>query len=479
MLIIIRDETCQRILMRDFDLVIRGGTVVNATSTARCDIGILDGRIVALAENLEGGRERIDAAGLLIVPGGIDSHVHLEQPTGQAIMADDFASGSRSAAFGGNTMLLAFGLQPKGGSLEEAVREYHASAASKTFLDFNFHPIITEASEAVLQKELPQVIRNGHRSLKVFMTYNDLRLGDEEILQLFVVARREGALVLIHAENHDVITVMTKRLVAEDKLAPRYHVEAHAVVAEEEATRRVLALAEWADVPIAILHVSTRGALEAIQQAQQRGQKVFAETCPQYLVFDPEDLENSEAAKLVFSPPPRQETHRNACWEGLASGVLATVSSDHCPFRFEGPGGKQPGNGKIDFRAIPNGIPGVETRLPILFSEGVGQGRISLNQFVALSSTNHARIYGLFPQKGLIGIGSDADLVFWDPTKKVTLSQSILHHDCDYTPYEGMQVTGWPIRTLLRGKTIVSDGELLANSGSGRFQKQIRINGST
>jgi len=469
----------QKQKMRDLDLVIRGGTVVNATYTTRCDIGILDGRIVAMAENLDGGHQQIDAGGLLIMPGGIDSHVHLEQPSGQAIMADDFASGSRSAAFGGNTMLLAFGLQPKGGSLKKAIEEYHASAASKTFLDFNFHPIITDASETVLQKELPEVIRSGHRSLKVFMTYNDLRLSDEEILNLFFVARREGALVLIHAENHDVITVLTKRLAAENRLVPRYHVDAHAVVAEEEATQRVLALAEWANVPVAILHVSTRGALEAIQRAQRRGQKVFAETCPQYLVFDPKDLETPEAAKLVFSPPPRHKTHRNACWESLIDGVVATVSSDHCPFRFHGAGGKQPQKGNIDFRAIPNGIPGVETRLPILFSEGVSQGRITLNQFVALSSTNHARIYGLFPRKGLIGIGADADLVFWDPEKKVTLSQSILHHDCDYTPYEGMQVTGWPVRTLLRGKTIVSDGELMATPGTGRFQRQIGTNGST
>jgi dihydropyrimidinase len=465
--------------MRDLDLVIRGGTVVNATYTTRCDIGILDGRIAIMGENLDGGLKRIDAGGLLIMPGGIDSHVHLEQPSGDAIMADDFASGSRSAAFGGNTMLLAFGLQPKGSSLKEAIKDYHASAASKTFLDFNFHPIITDASEVVLQKELPEVIRSGHRSFKVFMTYEALRLSDEAILNLFVVARSEGALVLIHAENHDVISVLTKRLAAEGKLAPRFHVDAHAAVAEEEATQRILSLAEWANVPVAILHVSTRGALEAIRRAQQRGQKVYAETCPQYLVFDPEDLESPEAAKLVFSPPPRDQSHREACWENLINGGLATVSSDHCPFRFHGPGGKQPQNGKIDFRSIPNGIPGVETRLPILFSEGVSKGRITLNQFVALASTNHARIYGLFPRKGLIAVGADADLVFWDPEKKVTLSQSILHHDCDYTPYEGMEVTGWPVRTLLRGNTVVSDGELMASPGTGRFQKQMVLNGST
>jgi dihydropyrimidinase len=463
--------------MRDLDLVIHGGTVVNATYTSRCDIGVLDGRIVTMAEKLEGGRERIDAADLLVVPGGIDSHVHLEQPSGEAIMADDFASGSRSAAFGGNTMLLAFGLQPKGGSLKEAVEDYHASAASKTFLDFNFHPIITDASETVLQKELPALIRSGHRSFKVFMTYDALRLSDEAILDLFVVARQEGALVLIHAENHDVISVLTKRLVTEGKLAPRFHVDAHAVIAEEEATQRILALAEWADVPIAILHVSTRGALDAIRSAQQRGQRVYAETCPQYLVFDPSDLETADAAKLVFSPPARNEMHRKACWDSLINGVLATVSSDHCPFRFNGPGGKQPPDRQTDFRLIPNGIPGVETRLPILFSEGVSKGRLTLNQFVALSSTNHARIFGLFPRKGQIEIGSDADLVFWDAKKKVALSQSILHHDCDYTPYEGMKITGWPVRTLLRGKTIVSDGQLTAEPGTGCFQKQIVTNG--
>jgi dihydropyrimidinase len=463
--------------MDDFDIVIRGGTVVNSNHTGRYDIGIRGETIVALAENLKGGRKEVDAGGLLIFPGGIDSHVHLEQPSGAATISDDFASGTQSAAFGGNTMVLTFGLQPKGGSIKQAEADYRASAQLKTYLDFNFHPIVTDATQTLLNEELPEIIRSGHRSVKVFMTYEGLRLSDEEILNVFAVAKKEGALVMIHAENHDVITLETKRLAAENKLAARYHVDAHAVVAEEEATQRVLALAEWMDVAIAILHVSTRGATDAIRAAQQKGQKVFAETCPQYLLLTPAHLDQAEGAKFVFSPPARDQPHRDACWEGLTRGVFSMFSSDHCPFQFEGNTGKRLSGGVNDFRTIPNGIPGVETRLPILFSEGVRKGRITLNQFAALSSTNHAQIYGLYPRKGVITIGADADLALWDPEKEVTLSQSILHHGCDYTPFEGLKVTGWPVQTFLRGKPVVSDGALHASPGSGRFQSQSIGNG--
>jgi dihydropyrimidinase len=459
--------------MKDFDTVIYGGQVVNSTHTVTCDIGIVDGRVVALGEHLEGGQERIDANNLLVLPGGIDSHVHLAQPSGSAIMADDFTSGTKSAAFGGNTLVLPFALQPVGESLADAVQAYQAKAQGKALTDYSFHPIITDPTEPVL-RELPNIIRSGHRSLKIFMAYDGLKLSDRQILDVFAVARREKALVMIHAENYDMIRFATEALASDGKLAPKYHAAAHAMAAEEEATNRILALAEWMNVAIAILHVSTRRAIEEIRAAQRQGVQVFAETCPQYLVLTAEDLDRpgKEGAKFVCSPPPRDPDSQAACWEGLKNGVFALFSSDHCPFRFEGAGGKQPTSGELDFRSIPNGIPGIETRLPILFSEGVTAGKIDVNRFVAVSSTNHARIYGFYPKKGLIAVGADADIVLWDPSQRVTISQRILHHDCDYTPYEGRQVTGWPVRTLLGGKTIVHEGSLCAEPGVGQFRAQ-------
>ncbi len=459
--------------MKDFDTVIYGGQVVNATHTVACDVGILDGRVVALGEDLEGGRERIDAHNLLVLPGGIDSHVHLAQPSGSAIMADDFTSGTRSAAFGGNTLVLPFALQPLAESLEQAVQAYQSKAQGAAFTDYSFHPIITDPTEAVLE-ELPNVIRSGHRSLKIFMAYDGLKLTDRQILDVFAVAAREQALVMIHAENYDMIKFSTDALASEGKLAPKYHAAAHAMASEEEATNRILALAEWMKVAIVILHVSTPKAIEEIRAAQGRGLQVYGETCPQYLVLTAEDLDRpgKEGAKFVCSPPPRDAAGQAACWEGLKNGVFDLFSSDHCPFRFEGPGGKQPPSGELDFRSIPNGIPGIETRLPILFSEGVTSGRIDVNRFVALSSTNHAKIYGFHPKKGHIAVGADADIVLWDPSRKVIISQNGLHHACDYTPYEGLQVTGWPIRTLLGGKTIVHEGSLCAEPGIGQFRPQ-------
>jgi dihydropyrimidinase len=460
--------------MKNFDTVIYGGQVVNSTHTVACDVGILDGRIVALGEGLEGGRERIDANNLLVLPGGIDSHVHLDQPSGSAIMADDFTSGTRSAAFGGNTLVLPFALQPLGESLENAVQAYQAKAQGVAFTDYSFHPIVTDPSQAVLD-ELPNVIRSGHRSLKIFMAYDGLKLTDRQILDVFAVAAREQALVMIHAENYDMIKFSTDALASEGKLAPKYHANAHATTAEEEATNRILALAEWMNVAIAILHVSTPRAIEEIRAAKGRGIQVYAETCPQYLVLTAKDLDRpgKEGAKFVCSPPPRDAVGQAACWEGLKNnGVFDLFSSDHCPFRFEGAGGKQPSSGELDFRFIPNGIPGIETRLPILFSEGVTTGKIDVNRFVALSSTNHAKIYGFHPKKGLIAVGADADIVLWDPSRRAMITQDSLHHGCDYTPYEGLQITGWPVRTLLGGKTVVHEGKLCAEPGIGQFRAQ-------
>jgi dihydropyrimidinase len=458
-----------------FDKVIRHGTVVTASDLFKSDVGIINGRIAALAAELTDADEIIDASGFYVMPGGIDSHVHLDQPSGEGIvMADDFDSGTRSAAIGGNTTVLAFCMQDKGQSLREALKTYHAKAEGRCHVDVSFHLVVTDPSPEVLGQELPALVADGYTSIKVFMTYEGLRLRDDEILATLDAARRTGALTMVHCENEDAIRYLIGRHEAEGLLEPRYHAMTRPIAAEREATHRALSLAEIADTPIVIVHVSNRQAMEEIRRARERGQKIAGETCPQYLMLTAEDLDADalEGAKYVCSPPPRDRESQDACWEGIEQGVFDLFSSDHCPFRFDDPEGKLNDKGKRNFRWIPNGIPGVATRLPILFSEGVMKRRIDLNRFVAITSTNHAKLYGLYPHKGTIAIGADADITLWDPERRVVLTNDILHHGADYTPYEGLSVRGWPVRTLVRGETVVQDGILCKAAGSGIYVKR-------
>ncbi|MGQ4274644.1 dihydropyrimidinase [Terrihabitans sp. B22-R8] len=460
--------------MNDFDLVIRGGTVCTAADTIVCDVGIANGVVQALGRNLAGAKT-IDAGGLLVLPGGIDSHVHLAQPSGHGIvMADDFESGTASAACGGNTTILPFAVQPRGQSLRAAVQDYHRLAEGNCYVDHSFHMIISDASDRVLGQELPALVRDGYTSFKIFMTYDDLKLNDREILNVLAVARDEGALVMVHAENDDAIKFMAERLENEGRTQPYGHAVSRPSMVEREATHRAISFAELVDVPIVIVHVSGRGAMEQIRWARDRNLKIYGETCPQYLVLTEDDLnrDGMEGAKFVCSPPPRDTDSQDACWQGLEQGVFQLFSSDHCPFRFDGPDGKQRHGSDAKFRWIPNGIPGVETRLPILFSEGVSKGRISINDFVALTSTNHARMYGLYPRKGTIAVGSDADIVLWDPERKETIRQDILNHGCDYTPYEGLEVTGWPVMTVLRGEVVAQEGKIVGAKGYGAYLRR-------
>lgn len=457
--------------MTNFDSVIRGGRVVTPDGVVNCDIGVRDGRIEALGDELGPAAEAIDARDRLVLPGGIDSHVHLAQPSGPGIlMADDFESGTRSAAFGGNTLVMPFCIQEKGKSLRTALTEYHAKAEGKCYIDTSFHLVISDPTESVLGQELPAVVADGYTSFKIFMTYEALKLADYEILQVFAVARENGALVMLHAENDDAIRFLTERLERAGHTAPFNHTLSRPIPVEREATHRAISLAELLDLPIMIVHVSNGEAMEEIARAQARGLKIYGETCPQYLVLKASDIAglDSEAAKLVCSPPPRDEASQAACWDGLRRGVFSVFSSDHCPFRFDDEQGKGAPRGRKSFRYVPNGIPGVETRLPILFSEGVGKGRISLEQFAALSSANHAKMYGLYPRKGALAVGSDADIVLWDPERHVRISREILHDACDYTPYEGIEVTGWPVLTMVRGQVVVRDGTLVGKIGQGR-----------
>ena len=456
------------------DTAIRNATIITAGDRIRAEIGIRDGRIVTIAEDVGPASEDIDASGLWVMPGGIDAHVHLAQPQGpNVVMADGFESGTRSAAAGGTTMVMPFALQQKGQSLREVVEAYHAAAKDKCHVDCSFHIIISDPTPQVLGQELPALVKAGYSSFKVFMTYDDLVLNDAQLLDVFDVARREKAIVMVHAEGYDAIRYMTRRLEEAGHTAPYFHAESRPESVERGATHRAISHAELTDVPIMIVHVSGREPMEQIQWAKRRGRKLYAETCPQYIALTRDDLKglnmDFEGAKYVCSPPPRDAASQAAIWEGLRDGTFDIFSSDHCPFRFDDPKGKSVEGARTSFRWVPNGIPGVETRLPILFSEGVSKGRISPERFVALTATNPAKLFGIYPRKGTIAIGSDADLTFWDPAREVTISQSLLHHDCDYTPYEGMAVTGWPVRTMLRGRTIMRDGAMTGTPQDGTY----------
>jgi dihydropyrimidinase len=454
------------------DLVVRNARVATASDTFDCDIGIRAGRIALLGEGLPAGRREIDAAGRTVTPGGVDAHCHLDQPMeGPARMADDFLTGTRSAACGGTTTIIPFAAQMKGQSLEAAVVDYHGRAEGKACIDYAFHLIVSDPTPTVLAKELPGLISQGYTSFKVYMTYDDLKLDDAQILDVLDVARTHGALAMIHAENADCIEWLTKRLEAAGRTAPRWHAHARPMLVEREATHRAIALSELVDVPILIVHVSGREAIEQIRWARSHGLSIFAETCPQYLFLTAEDLgidDSYQGARCICSPPPRDKANQEIIWDGLGDGLFTVFSSDHAPFRYEDPQGKKIGGQEVPFRHIPNGIPGLETRVPLLYSEGVLGGRITLQKFVELTSTNPAKAYGLHPRKGSIAVGGDADLVVWDE-REVTIANGRLHHAVDYTPYEGMRLKAWPGLTLSRGEVVWDGKSFTGQAGRGKF----------
>lgn len=460
---------------RDLDLVVRNACVATASDTFDSDIGIRDGRIVQLGLGLPPGRQEIDAAGRYVTPGGVDAHCHLDQPMEPPVrMADDFDTGTRAAACGGTTTVIPFAAQQKGQSLRAAVQDYHQRAEGRAHVDHAFHLIVSDPTEEVLKCELPQLIAEGYTSFKIYMTYDDLKLDDGQILDVLSVAREQGAMAMIHAENADCIEWLTKRLEANGRTAPRFHAHSRPMLVEREATHRAIALSELVDVPIMIVHVSGREAVEQIRWARAHGLSVFAETCPQYLFLTAEDLgidDSYQGARCVCSPPPRNRENQRVIWNGLSDGLFTIFSSDHAPFRYDAPEGKKPGGEEVTFRHIPNGIPGIETRLPLLFSHGVLDGRITINKFVELTSTNPAKAYGLHPRKGTIAVGADADLVVWGTTPRA-IRNADLHHEVDYTPYEGIEVKAWPALTLARGE-VVWDGERFhPRAGRGEFLRR-------
>jgi len=458
--------------MAQLDLLIRNGTVVTAGDVVRCDIGVKDGRIAVLGRDLDGAAETVDAADKLILPGGVDAHVHVDEPPFDGVVnVDDFRAATRSAACGGTTTIVPFVRQEAGKGLRQSVNAYHAKAEGNALIDYAFHLMITDTSDQVLGQELPALVEDGYSSFKIYMTYEGFALNDRQILEVLATARRSGAMVMIHAENDHCIHWLAKQLSASGDTSLAQFPRMAPMPVEREATHRAITLAEIVDVPILLVHVSAREALEQIKWARDRGLKVYGETCPQYLLLTKDHIARDgwEGAKYLCAPPPRDAGNADALWHGLANGLFQLLSSDHCSYRLESKQGKKAHGPHPHFRKVAPGLPGIETRLPLVFSEGVGKGRIDLNTFVAVTATNPARMYGLYPRKGTIAVGADADLAIWDPEREVTIRHELLHDNMDFTPYEGLTVKGWPVATFSRGEAVWRDGQPAGQPGRGRF----------
>ncbi|WP_424830554.1 dihydropyrimidinase [Ruegeria sp.] len=457
--------------MDAFDLIIQGGTVATASDTFRADVGIRNGKITALADNLSGATRTIDATGKLVLPGGIESHAHIEQESATGAMtSDDYYTGSVSAAFGGNTSIIPFAAQHRGQSIDDVLDLYHSRASSKSVLDYSFHLIVSDPTQEVLTKGLPKAFEGGITSFKVFMTYDKMIVSDEQMLDILVTAREHGALTMVHAENNAMIKWMVKRLIDRGYTKPPYHAVSHPAAAEAEAISRGIALASYVDAPLLIVHVSSEAGANLVADARRAGKKIFGETCPQYLFLEADDLdrEGAEGLKYVCSPPLRNKQTQEDLWRHLQAGTFHLYSSDHAPYRFDETG-KLSNGPNPPFTQVANGMPGIELRAPLLFHHGVNKGRITLNQFVAYTSTNAARLFGMHPEKGTIAIGSDADIAIWDPALTRTITADGMHDNMDYTPFEGHSLTGWPVTVLSRGEIIVDQNKLYAERGRGQF----------
>jgi len=451
--------------------IVRGGTVVTATDKFPADVLIENGRVTAIAQQLKtNGHESVDASGCYVFPGFIDPHTHLDMPFGGTTTADDFASGTIAAALGGTTTIVDFALHTRGDSLANALKTWHGKADGKAAIDYAFHLTIADGRPETIE-EIPQMIeREGVNSFKVFMAYKHvLQVDDETIFKVLKAAAKFGGLVQVHAENGDVIEVTVKEALAEGKTAPKYHALTRPVELEGEATSRAIRLAEVAGAPLYVVHVSSAMAADAISDGRKRGLPIYGETCPQYLVCDVSDYDRPDfaGANYVMSPPLREKRDQAVLIKKLKNGELHAFGSDHCSFNNCG----QKELGKNDFSKIPNGAPTIEDRVAILFEHGVNKGIIGLNQFVALASTNPAKLFGLFPRKGTVAVGSDADLVIWDPNAERTISAKTHHMRVDNNIFEGMKVRGRPRVVFLRGRKVVEQDKFLAEPGYGAHQK--------
>lgn len=447
------------------DLVIKNGTIVTASDIYQADVGVRDGKIALIGPELK-GEEVIDASGMYVFPGFIDVHVHLSLPVGGMVSTDDFATGTVAAACGGTTTIIDFITPQPGQSLREATQARRAEADGKVAIDYGLH-LTGISAEPHHLAEIEELAAQGYTSLKLYTTYPDLMVDDGQMLKLLETARKCGLLPIVHTENHHLIEHLKAKFIAEGKIEPRYHPLSRPPIAEAEAANRVLTLAAVVGCPIYIVHVTCQETLAALKRAEARGQEVYAEVTPNHLFLSQDDYQrpNFEGAKFVLSPPLRDKSNWEPLWRALADGSLQVVSTDHCPWTFA----EQKQRGREDFTKIPNGTPGVETRIPLVFSEGVRKERISLNRFVDTCATTPAKLFGFYPRKGTIAVGSDADLVVFDPNKEVMLSYKTLHQNVDYCPFEGWKVKGYPTTVLSRGRVIVREGEFMGELGAGEF----------
>jgi dihydropyrimidinase len=459
-----------------FDTLIKNGTVVTATDTYPSDVGLQGGKVIAIAQRLpaESAKQVLDAKGRYVIPGGIDVHTHLDMPFGGTNSADDFESGTIAAAFGGTTTLIDFAIQYKGQTLRTALDTWWKKAEGKAAIDYGFHCIMTDLPDARLE-EMQALVREGISSFKLFMAYPGVfMVEDALIFKAMLEASKSGALICMHAENGGAIDVIVKQALAEGKTAPKYHALTRPTTAEAEATARAIALAEMAGAPVYIVHLSCNDALEKVREARDRGLPAYAETCPQYLFLSIEnfDVPGFEGAKYVFTPPLREKWHQEKLWAGLAADHLQAVSTDHCPFCYK----EQKEMGKDDFTKIPNGGPGIEHRLSLVFTGGVHGKRFSPNRFVELVSTTPAKLFGLYPRKGTIAVGADADLVIFDSNEEQVISVKTHHMRVDYSMFEGIKVKGVPKQVLSRGRLVIDNNKFVGRAGQGEFLKRQTYN---
>jgi dihydropyrimidinase len=456
-------------------VLIKGGRIVTAADDYVADIYVEDETVTLIGESLDQQADKvIDATGKYVLPGGVDPHTHLDMPFGGTVTIDDVESGQISAAFGGTTTHVDFIIQPPGRSFSEAFDEWKAKANGKQVIDMGYHMAVTDLKEGGTLEELATLPDQGITSYKLFMAYKGaLMVDDETLFRVMQVAAETGALVMVHAENGDAIDVLVKEALAEGKTEPKFHALTRPPETEGEATNRAIQLARVAGCKLYVVHVSCQESVEPIELAREKGWDVWGETCTQYFFIDQSYLERPdfEGAKYVYTPPPRAKENHEVLWRAVENDVLSVISTDHCAFLWDG----QKTLGKDDFSKIPNGAPGLENRMQMIHEFGVRAGRISLNRMVELLSTNPAKYFGLYPRKGTIAVGSDADLVVFDPERKVTISAATHHSKSDYSLFEGTKVTGAPQVVLLRGRVLVEGDELVAQPGVGEFIRRARF----
>jgi dihydropyrimidinase len=454
------------------NILIQSGTIVNADGSLHADLLIEGSTIKEIRAGIPASSadKVVDARGLLVLPGGIDAHTHLDMPFGGTYSADDFLTGTRAAALGGTTTIVDFATQERGTKMRDALDIWWKKAEGKACIDYGLHMIVTDLGESGLE-DMDDLVREGVASFKLFMAYpNSLMVDDATIFKALRQTANNGALICMHAENGSVIDVIVQQALAEGKTAPIYHHLTRPTKAEAEAVHRSIALAEMAGVPIYIVHLSSEDALNQVREARDRGLPAFAETCPQYLLLSIEDVADKgwEGAKYVFTPPLRERKNQAKLWDGLRKDHLQVVSTDHCPFCFE----DQKALGKDDFTKIPNGGPGIENRLQLLHHHGVGKGNFSINRFVELVSTAPARIFGMYPKKGVLAVGSDADLVLWNPNQEHIISAATQAMRVDYSIFEGFHVRGNARDVYSRGELIVSGGKFIGTAGRGNYLRR-------